>query len=128
MTTAATSLIWYLWLWQHTESPCIYSAWSSLLGDYATTNVSGLFQTDAKIIMNSFKKKNYAAKRYCVFTNVDNNVIWIVNDRNKNPQLLTKEVAQYLNEHMGVKLCGKKCILLNVLYYCWKQKTDTFQL
>lgn len=98
------------------------------LGDYATTNVSGLFQTDAKIIMNSFKSKIMQKKRYSVFMNVDNNVIWIVNDCDKNPQLLTKEVAQYLNEHMGVKLCGKKCILLNVLYYCWKQKTDTFQL
>lgn len=52
----------------------------------------------------------------------------MVNDFDKNPQLLTKEIAQYLTEHTWAKPYGKKHILLNVLYYCWKQKTNTFQL
>lgn len=45
-----------------------------------------------------------------------------------NPQLLFKGAAQSLTEHMWVKVYGEKHILLNGRYYCWKQKTDTFQL
>lgn len=102
-------------------------ACSSLLGDYATNHDFGMLQTDTKIITNTFNNK-IMNKKNLIFTTVDKNVIWIINYGDKNPQLLTKEVAQYLTEHMQVKLYGKKHILLNVLYYCWKQKTDTFQL
>lgn len=53
-------------------------------------------------------------KSYHIFINFDNNVIWIVNDCYKNLQLLPKQVAQYLTEHMWMKLYGNKHTFLKV--------------